>query len=101
MFRASRITNDGYLQHITRYIHLNPRRYKTYFYSSLAYYTGAKTPPPWLKPQRALDLFEGNDYLTFLEDYEDQRAMLEILKYELADSQLQPRRNYPSERPEW
>ncbi len=84
VFKASKINNDSYLVHITRYIHLNPRTYKTYFYSSLAYYLG-KTPPSWIRPQKILDMFEGEDYLQFLEDYEGNKAMLDELKYELAD----------------
>lgn len=85
VFKASRISNDAYLQHITRYIHLNPRYYKTYHYSSLPYYIGAKTPPSWIKVERTLAMFEGQDYLAFLEDYEDQKSMIDELKYELAD----------------
>jgi putative transposase len=84
VYKASCISDDSYLLHITRYIHLNPRRYKTYKYSSLIAYLGCK-PAPWLKPQRMLDLFEGDDYLTFLEDYEDHKAMLSEIKHELAD----------------
>ncbi|MGH7195642.1 MAG: transposase [Candidatus Saccharimonadales bacterium] len=85
VFKASRITNDGYLLHITRYIHLNPRTYKTYDYSSLPYYLG-RPAPAWLKPTRILELFEGDDYLQFLEDYEDQAATLEAIKHELANN---------------
>lgn len=85
VFKASRISNDSYLQHITRYIHLNPRTYRTYRYSSLPYYLGMPSPS-WLNPDRVLKMFEGEDYLLFLEDYEDQKTMLEELKYELADS---------------
>lgn len=84
VFKASRISSDEYLLHITRYIHLNPRTYKTYRFSSLPQYLGQPTPP-WLKPGRILELFEGDDYLQFLEDYEDHAAALELLKYELAN----------------
>lgn len=85
VFKASRITNDSYLQHISRYIHLNPRTYRTYRYSSLPQYLGAESPA-WLHPSRVLDVFEGDDYLAFVEDYEDEAMMREELKYELADS---------------
>ena len=85
VFKASRITNDAYLMHISRYVHLNPRWYRTYFYSSLAYYTGKKSPA-WLHPERITKLFEGDDYLKFLEDHEEYKSILEELKYELADS---------------
>lgn len=84
VFKASRISSDNYLQHITRYIHLNPRTYKTYHYSSLPVYLG-KAAPAWLNATRLLDIFQGEDYLVFLEDYEDEKAMLDKLKHELAD----------------
>jgi len=81
VFKASTIHDEAYLLHITRYIHMNPRRYKTYYYSSLRYYL-THTPPPWLKPARVTDLFDG-DYLKFLEDYEGIRDTLEAVKQEL------------------
>lgn len=84
VFKASRISNEGYLQHITRYIHLNPRTYRTYYYSSLAYYLG-KTAPSWLKPECVAKEFTPEEYLMFLEDYEAQKAILDGLKHELAD----------------
>lgn len=34
VFKASPVFNDSYLQHITRYIHLNPKDYKNWPYSS-------------------------------------------------------------------
>lgn len=84
VFKASRITNEAYLIHITRYIHLNPRRYQTYFYSSLRYYIGS-APSVWLKPDRILDMFDGGDYLAFLEDYETNKKIQDEIKEELAD----------------
>lgn len=84
IFKASRVSSDSYLLHITRYIHLNPRTYKTYFYSSLGYYLG-KAAPKWINPQRLLDMFEGENYLDFLEDYEEHQEMLDDLKHELAN----------------
>lgn len=84
VYKASMILNEGYLLHISRYIHMNPRRYKTYYYSSLRYYTQVRGEPRWLKPQRVLNLFEGYDYVHFLEDYEDTRNTLHEVKAELA-----------------
>lgn len=81
-FRASRITNDAYLMHISRYIHLNPKTYKTYKWSSLAYYLG-KDSPKWLSPYRVLDMSPAQ-YTNFLEDYEDKRLLLKEIKDELA-----------------
>lgn len=84
VFKASRIDQDSYLQHISRYIHLNPRRHTTYRYSSYAYYTGT-TPPRWLNPERILGLFEYDDYAEFVNDYEEHARMLDELKHELAN----------------
>lgn len=85
-FRASLITQDTYLQHITRYIHLNPKNYKQWRYSSLPYYAGDQQAQ-WLRPKKILDLFKNNDeYINFVEDYEDYKEMMDELTYELADT---------------
>lgn len=84
VFKASHITQEPYLIHISRYIHLNPRSYKTYQFSSLQYFTG-QSSPNWLNPQLILDMFEGDDYMSFLEDYEEQKTMLDEIKNELAN----------------
>jgi hypothetical protein len=43
--------------------------------------------PEWLQPDKVTELFSsGAEYLKFVEDYEDQKAMLDSVKYELADS---------------
>ncbi len=83
-YRASRITDESYLLHISRYIHLNPDDYKKWTWSSLPYYVGELTAD-WLKPDRILELFEGEDYSRFVDDYKDRRDDLEIIKHELAD----------------
>lgn len=83
-YKASLITSDAYLLHITRYIHLNPRQWRTYEYSSLPYYLHQVTDE-WLLPKRVLAMFdEQNDYLKFVEDYEEAKDMIDILKHELA-----------------
>lgn len=84
-FKASRIDKDEYLQHISRYIHLNPKDYRKYEWSSLSYYLNNRQAE-WLDPQRILDLFEGDNYLQFLEDYKDYKTSLNEIKYELANS---------------
>jgi REP element-mobilizing transposase RayT len=84
VYKASKITNDSYLIHITRYIHLNPRYFKNYRFSSFKYYTQSKIPPVWLKPQRILGLFDG-DYTVFAEDYVGHKAWLEEIYVTLAD----------------
>jgi putative transposase len=83
-FKASMITSDTYLQHISRYIHLNPENYKQWKFSSLPYYEG-RAQTDWIDPQLILDLFEAEDYATFLADYEGYRAILKEIKSELAD----------------
>lgn len=82
VFRASRITNESYLLHISRYIHLNPENYKTYRWSSLMYYLGT-TPPNWIHPDRIIDT-SPKSYIDFLEDYKDRRSMLKEIKEQLA-----------------
>lgn len=86
-FRASSIHKDAYLHHVSRYIHLNPPKYKLWLYSSLPYYIGNHRSE-WLKPGRILELFDNdaNKYDEFVQDYEEQKKLLDELKYELADS---------------
>ena len=84
-YRAVRIVNDGQLLHITRYIHMNPHIYKTYAWSSLPYYTSQRQAD-WIQPKRILDLFEGDDYLDFLNEYANRRDELDALKKELANA---------------
>jgi len=87
VYKASHITDDSYLQHISRYIHLNPCDYKQYPFSSYRFYTGEFTAD-WLKPGKVLAIFNDNakDYARFVSDYEEQKEMLEDLKPMLADS---------------
>lgn len=88
VFKASLISNEGYLQHITRYIHLNPTKYLEWEYSSLRYYLSGNSAA-WLNPKLVLDVFGSQkSYARFLEDYEDQKRMIEVLKHELADSNV-------------
>jgi putative transposase len=84
-YKASLITDDSYLEHITRYIHLNPRQWRDYEYSSLPYYLHQVTDE-WINPKRIMQLFPGPDeYLKFVEDHEQNKEMLDILKHELAN----------------
>jgi len=81
-FRASRITNEAYLAHISRYIHLNPRTYRTYFWSSLKYYLGEATSD-LVHPERALDMTPAR-YSEFLDDYADKGHLMREIEDELA-----------------
>lgn len=84
-FKASRISNDAYLLHISRYIHLNPKDYKNWQFSSLPYYLDQKHSN-WMSPQPILDLFENESYINFVKDYESHKKIMEEIKSELADS---------------
>lgn len=81
IFKASAISNEAYLAHITRYIHLNPRSYKTYRWSSLGAYLG-KWSAPWLHHEQANDM-NPRKYEEFLEEYEERKESLERIKKEL------------------
>lgn len=54
-YRASYINQESYLAHITRYIHLNPRRYKTWRWSSYGEYVGRRDDD-WVHPERVGDV---------------------------------------------
>lgn len=87
-YKASRISNDAYLMHISRYIHLNPREWRAYPYSSIHAYYGISRPE-WLQPERIIELFTSlPHYADFLDDYEDYKASLEEIKHETANSIL-------------
>lgn len=81
-FRASHISNDAYLAHITRYIHLNPRTYKTYYWSSLKYYLGTDFSE-LVHTERVQDMTPDR-YLEFLEGYTDRHDLLKQIQDELA-----------------
>jgi putative transposase len=84
-YKASRISDDVYLQHISRYIHLNPRQWRSHKYSSLPYYL-QQSEETWIRPNRALEMFDSPaDYIVFIEDYSGHKQMLDILKHELAN----------------
>lgn len=84
-YKAVRIEAQSYLEHISRYIHLNPRYWKNYRYSSLRYYFKANTVE-WLQAGKIESLFDGrSQYLSFLDDYEEHKQMLEEIKHGLAD----------------
>ncbi|MGB4759355.1 MAG: transposase [Candidatus Saccharimonadales bacterium] len=84
-YRASMIEHDGYLEHISRYIHLNPKEWKSYEYSSLPYYLGTRSTS-WVTPQKIMELFnnEPRSYLRFMNDYQAHKQMLDEIKWELA-----------------
>lgn len=83
-YKASNIDSDNYLHHISRYIHLNPKDWRNYSFSSLPYYISGHQSD-WVKPKKILDLFDTQkEYEDFVADYEDNKAMIDELKHELA-----------------
>lgn len=87
-YKASLISDDAYLEHISRYIHMNPRHWREYEYSSLPYYL-QQVSDVWLRPGRITKLFSGpHEYITFLEDYQQNKEVMDILKHELAGQKL-------------
>lgn len=84
-FKSSRINQEAYLLHVSRYIHLNPRSWKRFPHSSLRYIRQA-TEPEWLQTDKILDLHPSRQaYLQFVEDYEGHKKILDELKSELAN----------------
>ena len=74
-YKAALIDKEEYLLHITRYIHLNPKK-NLKNYSSYPYYLGDKHAS-WIKPDLVLEYFKEtkkqnnsvNSYQQFVEDY--------------------------------
>jgi putative transposase len=84
-YKASTITNQTYLLHISRYIHLNPRYWMRYKYSSIRQYL-AGSDLEWLNVGRVRRLFAGRDeYRQFLEDYQGSMVVFNEIKHCLAD----------------
>lgn len=84
-YRASQITSDIYLLHISRYIHLNPNRWQDYRYSSLTAYI-SESHPDWISTQTIKGLFGSQkEYFQFHEDYELLHQDIENIKHQLAN----------------
>ena len=84
-YKASLITSDTYLFHVSRYIHLNPKAWRNYPYSSLRYYAHPHSED-WLHEERIIDLFKNRTkYMEFVADYEAAKAVLDTIKHELAN----------------
>ncbi len=84
-YKAKHISSDEYLEHISRYIHLNHSNWRRWGFSSLGCYLNEKQVD-WLSPESILGLFKDkNDYLDFVSDYVDYKNSLDTIKAELAD----------------
>lgn len=81
-YKASRIKEDSYLLHLSRYIHLNPEELLTrsdlvsYPYSSYPYYLGLKKAT-WIKPHIVLNFFKKKDYLLNLKSFNSYKKFVE------------------------
>ncbi len=85
-YKASMIVTPSYFEHISRYIHLNPKDWRTYPYSSIHAYIGGDQPE-WLQPKRILEMFsDPSSYEAFMTDYEGYKSNLDEIKGELADT---------------
>lgn len=83
-YKASRISSDTYLMHITRYIHLNPKDWREHPYSSLRFYLQAHDED-WVDEQPIVALFPSREsYGDFVAEYEGIKDTLEQIKHELA-----------------
>ena len=78
-FKSKDVIDDAYFQHISRYIHLNPKDYETWEYSSLPYYLNTRKSG-WVNPSRVLETFEGDSYSEFVKDYIGQKEIMDDLK---------------------
>lgn len=86
-YRAVPILQDSQLLHISRYIHLNHKAFRTWPHSSLKDYL-TEEPRLWLETDRIAELFSCKDaYEEFVLDHEDAQRNLEKLKYELANAE--------------
>jgi REP element-mobilizing transposase RayT len=84
-YKASMIHDQVYLEHISRYIHLNPRYWKRYRYSSLRFYE-KDDEPEWITTRRILEIFpDRKAYTNFVADYEDHKLMLDECKRQMAN----------------
>jgi putative transposase len=84
-YKAVLTDQDSYLQHISRYIHLNPDRWDRYKYSSLKYYRDGN-PPFWLNTNRILEMFPSTEnYINFVSNYKEMHDELGELIHQLAD----------------
>lgn len=85
-YKGVLIQADAYLQHISRYIHLNPKLYLKWDYSSLPYYLGRQAAN-WLNPRPIMELFDNSprQYQKFLADYVGHKKALDEIKRSLAD----------------
>jgi putative transposase len=85
-YKAVRIEEESYLQHISRYIHLNPKKWENYLYSSVRYYL-TEEELSWLDEKDVLSIFSSKqEYYSFLSEYVPYRDHLKEIKSSLANN---------------
>jgi REP-associated tyrosine transposase len=84
-YKAAHIDNQTYLDHISRYIHLNPRFWEGHRYSSYRFYRD-DTAPTWLNTESIIAMFNSRDeYIEFHKEYLSHKEILDDIKHHLAD----------------
>ncbi len=89
VFKASRITSEPYLWHISRYIHLNPidtkADYRQYQFSSYQEYVGLRDTP-WVSKEKILSMHNenNNNYEEFVADYVDYKKHMKTEGVDIA-----------------
>lgn len=84
-YKAVLIDSDSQLMHLSQYIHLNPKNYQQWKWSSLDYCLKNKQAD-WVHPSRILALHDDSTsrYQAFLDEYKDRRDELEAMKNQFA-----------------
>lgn len=84
-YKAAMVDNDYYLQHVCRYIHLNPTElgldYRSYSYSNYFVFTN-NTFLPWQNPKPVLESLDGYDYAKFVAEHHDTNEIIGSLRIE-------------------
>lgn len=84
VYKASLIEEGPQLLHVSRHIHIAPKDYETWPYSSWPYYTAGWTAD-WLQQHRIFELFDGGDYRRFIVSYNEDNDMWRDIQKKLAD----------------
>ena len=85
-YKAVLISSVSYLAHIHRYIHLNPKNWRTYRFSSLNYYFSLNKPE-WLDSELICSEFmDFESYANFIAEYESTDRELHEISSILADT---------------